>query len=382
MIKTIKWLLRDYKGGVAAFFLVFVLVFKLDIVIAGMINLGGAKDSQLEDSELPYINHIVSDTVKQENNCEEVVSVDKLVVYEKKVGNDICIVKKNNKKLNYTNEMRIDKDKILSYSCKYEGEASVCYNCMKASIIIYNTENNKVEKKLDILPIIKSYYEPTGKSDWSIVKEFTQPIIGTTKDGKKIMIFEIPTKIYCDVEEDFDYFAYYIDEDKFEKIALDKINEKYVKTPGCVVFEDGRYNTVPERSALKSGEKYKRNFSINNYMNPDSFESLLDSNGIKYGTTELNENSYGPMRMTMVGNQIAKDSKFVSKFPELKNKYLSDDYEIEWYIKDEKNSDEVAKQLLPAGKKLNYDNVYIRNNCFKDCGDTRIKSLKEYFDSI
>ena len=110
MIKTIKWLLRDYKGGVAAFFLVFVLVFKLDIVIAGMINLGGAKDSQLEDSELPYINHIVSDTVKQENNCEEVVSVDKLVVYEKKVGNDICIVKKNNKKLNYTNEMRIDKD--------------------------------------------------------------------------------------------------------------------------------------------------------------------------------------------------------------------------------------------------------------------------------
>ena len=344
-------------------------------------------------------------------------------VYRKKSSGDCCIVKRKGTDNSFEYDMRIDTNRFISYEAQILKRMCINENsrgdyvdfCKKVEIQIYNINTQKVEKKVDVLTEIKKLIENTDfqsdvrkklvessqkDKDGILVKgEFQNPIICADKSGKRIMVFEIPKQLDCKTIDSFEYFAYYIDEDQMKKISFDELPDR-IKDSGSNELKDKEsiesgddsslnkkndklvLKTQLAQSALKTQTQERNSYCLKNYMDKSAFETLLDSNKIKYRATYLSDVAKTPVHIKMLGSDLDKSSKLAKKFPELAKKYASDDYVIDWYAGDEKNSDEIAKQLLPKGKKLNYDTVHVGDDCAKNLKNASVDSLKDYYKKV
>ncbi|WP_029067165.1 hypothetical protein [Lachnobacterium bovis] len=344
-------------------------------------------------------------------------SIEKSVKDVYKKGNETCIVRSDKKVRPYEYEMNISKDRIIYYNTKniQMGDTDECFGVfsLKSEIQIYNTNTKKVEKTVDVLAEVKRLInnkdfqsEVRKKIENSILKnknekkegllaksEFQTPIICTDKLGKRIMVFEIPKQQDCKSIDDFEYLAYYIDEGQMKKISFEDLPDRIIdaetdfKTKNQDVSKDSvnkklKNKIIWAQSALKTEEQEGNSYCLKNYMDRASFETLLDSNKIKYRASYLSDVAESPVHIKMFGSDLDKKSKLAKKFPELVKKYASEDYIIDWYVGDEKNSDEIAKQLLPEGKKLNYDTVHVGDNCAKNLKNASVDSLKDYYKKV
>ena len=322
-------------------------------------------------------------------------------------GKETCLVRSDKSVRPYEYEANILKDKIIYYNTKnvQRGMDDECFGifCLKSEIQIYNINTQKVEKTVDVLAEIKKMIDNTDfqsdvrkklaesaqkNKDGILVKgEFQNPIICADKSGKRIMVFEIPKQLDCKTIDSFEYFAYYIDEDQMKKISFDELSDR-IKDSGTKkvnvsdINKKMEYKNIGVQSALKNETQERNSYCLKNYMDRASFETLLDSNKIKYRATYLSDVAKTPVHIKMLGSDLDKSSKLAKKFPELAKKYASDDYVIDWYAGDEKNSDEIAKQLLPKGKKLNYDTVHVGDDCAKNLKNASVDSLKDYYKKV
>ncbi|WP_029067502.1 hypothetical protein [Lachnobacterium bovis] len=314
-------------------------------------------------------------------------------------GNDFCVVKMKGTNNSYGYDMQIGDNKILSYDARIFRRTRfyACddYFCPKAQIQIYNADTEKVEKTVDVVSEVKRVLGGNGDFQSNIVKNenynalskedkdaifvgrtFANPIIGADKSGKRIMVFEVPKQQDGKTIDTFEYLAYYIDEGQMKKISFedlpDRIKEKEIK------FD----NNGQILSGLKTETDERNSYCLKNYMDRSAFETLLDSNKIKYRASYLSDVAKTPVHIKMLGSDLDKRSKLAKKFPELVKKYASEDYIIDWYAGDEKNSDEIAKQLLPEGKKLNYDTVHVGDDCAKNLKNASVDSLKDYYKKV
>ena len=317
-----------------------------------------------------------------------------------KNGNDFCIVKKAGTRNSYVYDMQVDDKKILSYDARiYRRNCeNISYDnlfCPKAEIEIFNTNTKKVEKRVDVIAEVKRIlggnenfqrnitkvegYESLSQEDKAAIlveKSFENPIICTDKSGKRIMVFEIPKQEDYKTRDSFEYLAYYIDEEQMKMISYDELPNQ-IKETELKYDADDRV-----LSALKNETQERNSYCLKNYMDRASFETLLDSNKIKYRASYLSDVAKTPVHIKMLGSDLDKSSKLAKKFPEFAKKYASDDYVIDWYAGDEKNSDEIAKQLLPEGKKLNYDTVHVGDDCAKNLKNASVDSLKDYYKKV
>ncbi|SES08139.1 hypothetical protein [Lachnobacterium bovis] len=332
-------------------------------------------------------------------------------------GDEFCVVKMKGKDNSYEYDMYMDKNRILSYNTRiYRGkneDKNLEAFSSESEIQIYNTNTKKVEKTVDVLAEVKRLInnkdfqsEARKKIENSTLKnknekkerlpakrEFQTPIICTDKLGKRIMVFEIPKQQDCKSIDDFEYLAYYIDEGQMKKISFEDLPDRIkdaetdFKTKNQDVSKDSVNKKLENKiiwaqSALKTEEQERNSYCLKNYMDRSAFETLLDSNKIKYQSTYLSDTAESPVHIKMFGSDLEKSSKLAMKFPELVKKYANDDYIIDWYVGDEKNSDEIAKQLLPEGKKLNYDTVHVGDDCAKNLKNASVDSLKDYYKKV
>ena len=378
------------------------------------VGLGDKESDILENETCEYADKYYKEGVDYNTSTS---SIEKSVKDVYKKGNETCIVRSDKKVRPYEYEMNISKDRIIHYNTKniQKGDTEECFGVfsLKSEIQIYNTNTKKVEKTVDVLAEVKRLInnkdfqsEVREKIENSTLKnksekqegllaksEFQTPIICTDKLGKRIMVFEIPKQQDCKSIDDFEYLAYYIDEGQMKKISFEDLPDRIkdaetdFKTKNQDVSKDSvnkklKNKIIWAQSALKTEEQERNSYCLKNYMDRSAFETLLDSNKIKYQSTYLSDVAENPVHIKMFGSDLEKSSKLAKKFPELVKKYASEDYIIDWYVGDEKNSDEIAEQLLPSGKKLNYDTVHVGDDCAKNLKNASVDSLKDYYKKV
>ncbi|WP_143065866.1 hypothetical protein, partial [Lachnobacterium bovis] len=236
-----------------------------------------------------------------------------------KNGNDFCIVKKAGTRNSYVYDMQVDDKKILSYDARiYRRNCeNISYDnlfCPKAEIEIFNTNTKKVEKRVDVIAEVKRIlggnenfqrnitkvegYESLSQEDKAAIlveKSFENPIICTDKSGKRIMVFEIPKQEDYKTRDSFEYLAYYIDEEQMKMISYDELPNQ-IKETELKYDADDRV-----LSALKNETQELNSYCLKNYMDKSAFETLLDSNKIKYRATYLSDVAKTPVHIKMLG---------------------------------------------------------------------------------